>query len=377
MGYEKLNKIEWMSPSVYLSLQKCFLNGIWVENKKPVQLPRTPEAILGIVVHRMYELASRGKIVSLTDFDEKWDEELASIEEKLCESSIEYRLVPVKNRVREYDVTKEACKLQVADHFKSKRKRLIKKETDSYKIFQEKQLIVPEKSVKGIIDLIIKKGDDIEIIDYKTRNIYEDSFGEKKVKDRIITQMTFYAGIYFYCNGKWPTKLSVMNNYGERINVQYSPADAIQIIDRAQCMKFSLNSIIADTSISESHKLNMLARPFPSTCKFCNYRPSCNAYKNKKISEANTDWPTDVFVVVDSIDTSKNGLTTITGSLIGNNRKVRIVNIPKEYIEDWWRPGIKISVFNVRSHPRSFDRYDLQQNSIITGFPLTKRSNRD
>jgi CRISPR/Cas system-associated exonuclease Cas4 (RecB family) len=345
---------------------------VWTENKNPRQLPRSPEAILGTVVHRIFELTSRGLITSLEEFEKKWDEELDFIEKKLQESNIEKRLVPIKSNVRDFEVKKELCRLQVSDNLKLKRGRINEKEAQFSVIAQEKQLIIPEKSVKGIVDLVIKKGDYIEIIDYKNGNIFENVSGERKVKERIITQLIFYSGLYFFCYGVWPTKLSVMDNLGKRVNIPYSPSDAKDLIDSAQSMSFSLNSVIDNASISESEKKNLFARPSPTSCKYCNYRPSCNAYICKKMTDRQTRWPTDLFVKIIRIDKSKSGLITISGHHIDTDKNVRIVNIPKEYLESLSTPGRKISFFNVRPHFNTLDIFEWQQNSIFAVFPSTE-----
>jgi hypothetical protein len=368
MGCENLRKIEWVSPSLYLALKSCFLKGVWTENKNPPQLPRSTEAILGIVVHRIFELTSRGLITSLEEFDEKWDEELNFIERDLQESSIEKRLIPLKNNVRDFDVKKELCRLQVAENLQLKEGRINKKEAQFSVISQEKQIFVPKKSVKGIVDLIIKNGDYVEIIDYKTGNIFEEVPDGKKVKESLHTQLIFYAGLYFLRYGNWPTKLSVMDNLGKRVNIQYSPSEAMELIDNAQSMMLSLNSIIDNGSISESEKLNLFARPSPTSCKFCSYRPSCNAYITKKKTDPQTTWPSDLFVEIIHIDISRSGLITISGHQIETDKNVRIMNIPKEYLESLSIPRRKISFFNLRPHFKTFDIFEWQQNSIITGF---------
>lgn len=369
MECEKLNRIEWVYPSLYNNLKLCFLKGAYIENKFPPQLSRSPESVLGTVVHRMYELTSRGLISSLKEFDEKWDEELDLIEKGLRESSLEKGIVPIKDTARDYEVKKEFCRLQINDNLKIKAGRRGKTESQVYHLNQEEKIIIPEKSVKGKIDLVIKKGGYIEIIDYKTGNIFEKGSGGKKVKAEIVTQLIFYSGLYFFYHGVWPAKLSVMDQLGNRVNIPYSHADATELIANAQCLMFSINCILENTNITEREKLHLLARPSPTSCKFCNYRPSCYAYINKKMTDTKSGWPTDIFIKIIRIDVPKSGLTTITGRLIDTDKTVRIVNIPKEYLGNKFNPEKKISVFNLKIHFRAEDRYEWQRNSLIATLP--------
>lgn len=384
MAFKNIDEITYISPSVYLNLEKCFLMGVWVSNNKPHLLPQKPEAYLGQLVHRINDLALRGQIYAIEEFDDIWDCELGALENKILTLNIGAHLIPLKDHIKDYEVSKELCRIFVAELLKnsiymiSKGDHLRKRIGVSKGTSGEKMLVVEEMSIKGRLDVIINNGNDIEIIDYKTGNIYENSSGEKKIKKDIITQLVFYSGLYYYAKDKWPSKLSIITKSGEKINIDYTPMDSVQLINSAQCMKFTINSIIKSPLISIIDKLQILARPSKKTCHFCKYRPACIAYTQKRISNPWSGWPKDIFATVDSIEVTMTKKANIIASLLGTDKKIRVTNIPSVRDLCGLECGDKIGIYNLLDHKGSAERFDWQPDSVIQGLHnLLQVSNRD
>ena len=148
---------------------------------------------------------------------------------------------------------------------------------------------------------------------------------DKKIKKDLITQMHFYAGLYFYCKNTWPTKLTLITKTGEYQKIDYTYEHSVQLITSAQCMMFTINTVINNSSISETKKQELLARPSPKTCYFCEYRPDCIEYINQRISNEHQNWPIDKFLLIEKIDPQKNNKVIITGTELASNKKVRVL----------------------------------------------------
>ena len=85
---------EKISPSVFTSIQKgcAFQNILYRIDKKnhsnsgelnSLLLPVSNNAVIGIIIHKMFELRTNGEINSDEDFIKCWDQEIYKAEEKL------------------------------------------------------------------------------------------------------------------------------------------------------------------------------------------------------------------------------------------------------------------------------------------------------
>lgn len=260
--------VNTLSPSVFTQLkngclyQKILQDSISDKTKGlgvSLTFPPNPAALYGSIIHRLYEKRMKGLIPDAESFERMWDAEVKKVNETY---SPRYPLFVLKN---DYDKMFESQNVAMGMQPVTTSMGSVSRVSSSSQF--ERSYKIPGK-LHGIIDRISCKDSYVEIIDYKTGMVYDDS---GKIKQIYIDQLNLYALMYEATEGKKVSKLTIIDKNANEIDVPILPnkENLLDDVDRIiRCINDSINNGTAKN----------LATPSEENCKYCNCRHLCEAY---------------------------------------------------------------------------------------------------
>ncbi|KAF5066015.1 PD-(D/E)XK nuclease superfamily protein [anaerobic digester metagenome] len=320
-----------VTPSFLVSARECPLKATWAANGLRPLLPRMAEAALGSVIHRVMEDTGRGRLGSTGGFAVLWDQQLQKEEGGLSQSWLERHLVPLSSSVRDYEQRKELCRLaveKVAQYVRPTTTHSGFPPRSSSELWIE----TPDGVCAGRADLVRRTGDRTDIIDYKSTVIRgSGEGGEAQLPNAFEVQLKFYAALYHSRHREWPTSLQIVANGGQAFGVTFSHEECEALLKGAYVVLARVNCAVRESSKSATGALFRLARPSPSACSRCQYRPVCLPYWDARDRTPSPDWPNDLHGVV--VETGRWGREKafIDMALTGEeDRTVKVVDITPE-----------------------------------------------
>jgi hypothetical protein len=121
----------------------------------------------------------------------------------------------------------------------------------------------------GVVDVVTRREDGIEIRDLKSGRTLDDS-GELSESYKI--QLLLYAVMYEETYGEWPVRLVIDPILRDPIDV--AP-------DRGEALRYRrsvLDEMDRFASAVEAGQLETLARPSPDACRFCRHVLRCSPF---------------------------------------------------------------------------------------------------
>ncbi len=296
-----LRPILRISPSRYSALQSCALREIWASNRQAPLLPIPPAAHVGMIGHKLLELAFSRRIADEDTMQSYWASEVMEQEEKMKNNVLEKHLVPLSIHANNYRVKQVMIYNLVRPLFTKivSQAVAIKKE--------ETELWVQTKDGKvgGRIDLVKHTPEGVCIIDYKTGTITDSGSHGVTIKGAYQNQLKMYAFLYFISRGIWPSKLVLIGLNQCQYEVPFDKNECQSMINIATDYLDDLNSRI-DVGLDP----DVFAEPSPENCKFCSFRPACKNYWLKR--ESQSGWPTDFQGLITEKRLLGNGLFKVT-----------------------------------------------------------------
>jgi len=268
-----MEPIKFISPSSFFYWEKCPLKAIYSKEYKGLQFfPKHPDADLGSVIHSFFENKNKWNIFSSEDFEERWEMEINKIDELYKSSDIQKIYFPIKWNAKYFAVKKNLVKAALL------KKRISPVIAIEHK-FKFEQWIDDGKLIGGKVDYMVfnSKNEIVEIIDFKTGNIYEIIDKKRVIKIQYIQQIHLYAYLINIKQGFYP-KCFIQDMKGYKHIIEIKEEIAIDIHKRALELKNKINK-----NISEG-QLDQLAIPKIENCMHCEYRPICNIYNTTNIN---------------------------------------------------------------------------------------------
>jgi len=341
IGKINFREIKRISPSQFISMKNCAYKSLLAEafEKKPL-LPVSPNAYLGIVLHKMLELIAKGEVRNDAGFNKSFDEQVRSVEETLFNNGYNF-FIPLQKNVKDYGLKKILLKKHLS--------ALSEQPTisNNAEYHSEKWFESKDKLLAGKIDLIIITETDLEIIDFKTGAIMEDVLDDSgevftEVKEEYKAQLKLYAYLYFENTGNLPTKLSLVDLAKQKFTVDFSLSECIEMFEEAKKLLQCTNESI-DTGIFD-------ANPTQTNCRYCLYRPACSFYQ----CQLNIDvYLNDVTGSLRNVVKYQNGNVSVF--MQSGDRQITITNFPSaryNVLKD--SVNKNIGIYNLRKEATEF-----------------------
>ena len=137
------------------------------------QLPSHRNTTIGTIVHKIYELTTKGLLRNFAEMRDKWEEMIKAEEDKLA---IKYPTLKSIN-LNDYDKRNKAIKyaLRIIKNRNTK-----SEDSSNVSVLSEKYLDCKKIGLKGVADKLIIANGKVAIIDYKSGQVF-DSEDRKSV----------------------------------------------------------------------------------------------------------------------------------------------------------------------------------------------------
>jgi CRISPR/Cas system-associated exonuclease Cas4 (RecB family) len=334
-------KIRQISPSQYYSIKNCSYKYLLAEafDRKGL-LPFSPNAYFGTVIHKMIEYILKHEIETEEEFEKRFSDEVIIIEDRLKKQGYDF-YVPLQNNVKDFGIKK----ILLRKHLKTS--KCLTKQISGPKFNSEKWVESKDKLIGGRIDLIIEDGSKVEIIDFKTGAIKQDTIDDSgevlsEIKSEYRDQLKLYAYLYYDLTGKYPTQLSLVDLSKNKFNVEFTLHECKVIYDDAKHLLDEMNKSV-DLAIFS-------ANPSKNNCKYCLYRPACSFYLKTLPIEGLS---IDIIGSITNVSKYQNGNITVFIKNGGNNVSIVGFEYPKyEYFYSFRDKQIKL--FNLRKESTEF-----------------------
>ncbi len=304
-------------------------------------LPSSRSALLGTIIHKLYELTIKGDLTSITELKSKWEElvtqkknELASLYPTLRNASL-----------NDYDKRNSAIRYAMGIMRNKPGEPNIR---NGCIVLSEKWLDCTEIGLRGKADKIILDNGFVDLVDFKSGHVTDDN---GVIKTEYCDQLHLYAAMCHYLSMGTPRKLALVDIDGEYHNVPFSPEHCNLLLSKVKNTLELLNAVV------RSKDFLALAKPQLGMCSSCSCRHICK----------HCEIPADSYYQTISGTVSEIPSTNMYVLQVGNETYyvsgLNIYNVesPDDYI------GKKLSFVNViRASPTANDyTFRITENTLI------------
>ena len=303
-----LKPLSRISPSRYSALCACALKEIWTSDRHLSLLPVSPSAHLGVIAHKLLEMAFAGHLADEDGMQSCWEKEVQQHESAMRNNPLERHLIPLASHASNYRV-KQIMAYNMVRPFL----REVGRVTKTGKSVVELWVQTEDGKIGGKIDMVKHTNEGISIIDYKTGMI-TDPNQNGHIKEDYKIQIKMYAALYFINCGNWPDKLVLMGLNQREYTIPFDKEGCLSIVKSAIDHFDGLNSRIEYGLDAE-----IFATPAPETCRYCVYRPACKSYWAIR---GKNGWPSDFEGVIIEKQVLGNGLFKVK---LDNERETTVI----------------------------------------------------
>ena len=228
-------------------------------NDKALSLPPSKNALLGTIIHKLYELTIKGELKSIADMKERWEELITNKKEELS------TYYPTLHNASLNDYDKRNCAIRYAMSIM----RIDHHETcveSKQKVLSEKWLDCSKIGLKGKADKIVLYDGAFDIVDYKSGLVLGDNGTPKK---EYCDQLHLYAAMCQSLSMGFPRNLSLVDINGEYFNIPFSQEYCNQLLSAVKGTLDLLNAAV------RARDFKPLAKPELGFCSYCNCRHIC------------------------------------------------------------------------------------------------------
>lgn len=328
----KVAAVTRVSPSRYAYLRSCALYEACRSAGQQPLLPTSPLSQIGGIAHRLLERAAKGEFAQASMVEPAWHEMVEGAEARMNSSPLDSRFVPLRKNVRQYEVLRiQACRKAewIATNVAAA-SGFVAPETGHSKQF-EVWLQTSDGMVGGYVDCLEETPEGAIIRDYKTGAILEtaEAQSQPRIKSAYAVQLHLYAALYWSSRGRWPNRLELVPLLGPAVIVPFEPEECLKLLQQAKGTLRAINSKIR-AILAERRSIAQLATPSGEACRFCEFRPGCEAYWHRRADTAASEWPIDVRGRVVRQKTFAAGTTTIEIASIEDGARYRITGLRAE-----------------------------------------------
>ncbi|TKH04818.1 PD-(D/E)XK nuclease family protein [Peribacillus simplex] len=334
----KLGPLKRISASRFFEMQLCSFREVLVSNGVEKLLPSSPNAYFGSAAHSFLQKVELGIIYKVEDFENEWLKTLSQIEQLLLKSKIEKHLVPLSKSVNQYEIRKRLLFKKASSLITSGRPKL----NTTSNLIQgiERWYETRDGVVGGYLDKVLFTESGYEIIDYKTGAIIDENTLE--IKDSYKYQLFIYAALFYENLNDWPSAIKIQGLNGEEFSINYCKDECVKLLDQARELFYHVNDLVT-RFVNYTELQKHLAKPTPEHCRYCGFRPLCNAYWKMRESSPQLKWGNDIRGQFKSLTTLGNGthLLKIKSGL--KTYKIRGLKPDRHRIVD----GSFVSIYNL------------------------------
>lgn len=270
-----IKPLKYITPSQVFALEKCFLQvAFGLDEQYNSYRTYSHRARLGSITHTILEKVSKGILRDKNEAEWKssllrlWDEEVKKHDQEILASESEQH-DGMAERWPRYNLQKALTIRKSLEIAASLQKNAARKNKGSWDTEQYVQAF--NGKLRGRADAIYQSEQGIEIIDYKTGNIYdEDENGNSHLKTGYRRQILLYAAMYHGETGQWPVRGHITPLVGQQVTIEIDPVAANQEASIALSLLNQFNK-----SVSEGASLLSLAQPSEQSCRYCAYKTIC------------------------------------------------------------------------------------------------------
>lgn len=260
------------------------------------QLPSHRNTTIGTIVHKIYELTTKGLLRNFAEMRDKWEEMIKAEEDKLA---IKYPTLKSIN-LNDYDKRNKAIK-HALRIIKNRKPRV--EDFSNVSVLSEKYLDCKEIGLKGVADKLVIADGKVAIIDYKSGQVFDS---EGKVKKEYVAQLHLYAAMCEHLDVGSINKLALVDINGEEILVDYDCELKDKLCNDIASTIERLNDIIQRRAFVEVVKAES------SKCGNCSCRHICQYrleneedYYHTIVGKVTEQPSTNMFVVTDNYGISR------------------------------------------------------------------------
>lgn len=228
-----------------------------------LSLPSNRNAILGTIIHKIYELTTKGELKSFPDLQHKWEELVAVEKGKLADTYPTLRNADINDYVKRNSAFRYA--MQMMRNVPSSPSN----KDGARQVFSEKWLDCSSLGLRGIADKIIVDGDYFDIVDYKSGHVVDDA---GNIKEEYRVQLHLYAAMCQTQSMGTPRKLSLIDIAGDYYDVPYDEAFCKSLLVDVQTALSQLNQTIRSQDFVGYAKPELMMCPNCGCRHICKYR---------------------------------------------------------------------------------------------------------
>lgn len=258
--------IETLSPSTFswvnrgCGYQVLLQKALNTFQDKSLSLPSNRNAILGTIIHKIYELTIKGELRTISDLKDKWEELVLSEKIRLSD----YYPTLRNAAINDYDKRNSAIRYAMG---------IIKKSqfTDDNRlnattVYSEKRLDCPQLGLKGIADKLVIDNGAVDIVDYKSGLVVDDN-GD--IKTEYIVQLHLYAAMCQHLSLGNPRHLSLVDIDGVYHSINYSSEYCEQLLTDVKDAIHNLSCAV------KTKRFKSYTKPELGMCPSCSCRHIC------------------------------------------------------------------------------------------------------
>ena len=228
-----------------------------------LSLPSNRNAILGTIIHKIYELTTKGELKSFPDLQHKWEELVAIEKSKLANTYPTLRNADINDYVKRNSAFRYAMQMM------RNTPNCTSDKDGARQVFFEKWLDCSSLGLRGIADKIIVDGDYFDIVDYKYGHVVDDA---GNIKEEYRVQLHLYAAMCQAQSMGTPRKLSLVDIAGIYYDVPYDADFEKSLLVDVQAALTQLNQAVRSQDFVEYTKPELLMCHNCSCRHICKYR---------------------------------------------------------------------------------------------------------
>lgn len=282
----RLTPIAQATPTRAEALRACPLHAAFDTSPEHRSIVlRGPAARLGTVCHEALEATALGHFDGVDTgqlaeaLERLWNQLIKREQEAVLGSPSERHFGPANHWP--YYTLKKAYLFQMVRRLVSDRGRgassgRVRETTSRQNEQAEREYIGFGGKLRGRADHIVERDGHLEIEDYKTGTIFEESDdGIPEVKAGYRRQLLLYAALHWDETGVWPSSAHLISLQGERFSMDIVPEEALQLVQETLGLLDAFN-----VRVEKGVTLVELGTPSSDACLHCPYKLLCPPFWN-------------------------------------------------------------------------------------------------